>query len=186
VLARTHQNLIWTRQRQINTLRSTLREFYPAALAAFEDLAHRDALAVLAKRRTRRRARRYGSPRSKRCCGPPGGQRNLHYSAEQISGALRSDQLAAPPLVAQAFGATVSALVAITAELVSQTAVVEDKLAASLERHPSADILRSLPGLGVVLGARVLAEFGDDRTRYADAQSPQELRRHRADHPRVG
>jgi transposase len=34
VLARAHQGLIWTRQRQTNTLRSTLREFYPAALAA--------------------------------------------------------------------------------------------------------------------------------------------------------
>ena len=48
-LARTHQNLIWTRQRQTNALRSTLREFYPAALVAFDDLASRDALAVLAK-----------------------------------------------------------------------------------------------------------------------------------------
>lgn len=50
VLARAHQNLIWTRQRQTNALRSTLREFYPAALVAFGDeLASRDALAVLAK-----------------------------------------------------------------------------------------------------------------------------------------
>jgi Transposase len=32
VLARTHQNLIWTWQRQTNALRSTLREFNPAAL----------------------------------------------------------------------------------------------------------------------------------------------------------
>lgn len=29
----------------------------------------------------------------------------------------------------------------------------------------------SLPGLGVVLGARVLAEFGDDPKRYADAKA---------------
>ena len=48
VLARTHQGLIWSRQRQVNTLRSILREFYPAALVAFDDLAGRDALAVLA------------------------------------------------------------------------------------------------------------------------------------------
>ena len=48
VLARSHQNLIWTRQRQANQLRSMLREYYPAALHAFNDLAGRDALAVLA------------------------------------------------------------------------------------------------------------------------------------------
>ena len=49
VLARTHQSMIWSRQRQANMLRSMLREFYPAALVAFgDDLTGRDALAVLA------------------------------------------------------------------------------------------------------------------------------------------
>ena len=48
VLARAHQSLIWTRQRQTNQLRSTLREFYPGALSCFDDLAGGDALAVLA------------------------------------------------------------------------------------------------------------------------------------------
>ncbi len=32
-------------------------------------------------------------------------------------------------------------------------------------------IIRSLPGLGTILGARVLAEFGDDPNRYCDAKS---------------
>ena len=50
VLARAQQNLIWVRQRQLNTLRSTLREYYPAALEAFgDDLGSRDALAVLGR-----------------------------------------------------------------------------------------------------------------------------------------
>src|ERR1700749_1994250 len=48
VVARAHQSMIWSRQRQTNTLRSMLREYYPAALVAFDDLAGRDALAVLA------------------------------------------------------------------------------------------------------------------------------------------
>ena len=37
-------------------------------------------------------------------------------------------------------------------------------------RHPDAEIYASQPGLGVVLGARVLAEFGDDPDRFADAK----------------
>jgi len=50
ILARAHQGLIWTRQRQLNALRSALREFYPAALAAFgNDLGSTDALAVLGR-----------------------------------------------------------------------------------------------------------------------------------------
>lgn len=36
-------------------------------------------------------------------------------------------------------------------------------------RHPDAKVYLSQPGLGAVLGARVLAEFGDDPDRYADA-----------------
>ena len=43
VLARAHQNLIWARTRHTNALRSALREYYPAALAAFDDLADGDA-----------------------------------------------------------------------------------------------------------------------------------------------
>jgi transposase len=38
-------------------------------------------------------------------------------------------------------------------------------------RHPDAEVYRSQPGLGQVLAARVLAEFGDDPTRYANARS---------------
>src|SRR5246127_3100969 len=49
VLARAHQSLIWTRTRHTNVLRSALREYYPAALVAFEDLAHGDALGVLGR-----------------------------------------------------------------------------------------------------------------------------------------
>src|SRR5580692_41775 len=39
VLARAHQSMVWSKGRQTNALRSTLREFYPAALSAFDDLA---------------------------------------------------------------------------------------------------------------------------------------------------
>jgi transposase len=56
VLARAHQNLIWTRTRHTNALRSALREYYPAALVAFEDLAHGDALGVLGRAPTPSRA----------------------------------------------------------------------------------------------------------------------------------
>ncbi|MFP5218690.1 MAG: IS110 family transposase [Actinomycetes bacterium] len=171
VLSRTHQNLIWTRQRQTNALRSTLREFYPAALAAFEDLAHPDALAVLAKAPTPQRGAALRRTQVEAALRTGGRQRNITRRAEQIVAALRTEQLQALPLVAEAFGATVSALVAVTAELVRQIETVEQKLSASFEQHPSAEILRSLPGLGVVLGARVLAEFGDDPHRYADARA---------------
>jgi transposase len=171
VLARAHQGLIWTRQRQVNALRSTLREFYPAALLAFDDLGSREGLAVLAKAPTPEQGKALRITQIEAALRAAGRQRNLRLTAEAISAALRTEQLTALPMVAQAFGATVAAHVAVTAELVRQTAAVEAKLTASFEQHPSAEILRSLPGLGVVLGARVLAEFGDDPHRYADAKA---------------
>src|ERR1700691_3137708 len=47
VLARAHQSMIWSRRQHANRLRSALREFYPAALTAFDDLTSGDAVEVL-------------------------------------------------------------------------------------------------------------------------------------------
>ena len=100
-----------------------------------------------------------------------GRQRNLERRAAEIRAALRVPQLAAPPLVVEAQAANVAALVAVIATLDEQIAGLEADLARAFEQHPDAEILRSLPGLGDVLGARVLAEFGDAPDRYADARA---------------
>ena len=171
VLARSHQSLIWTRQRQVNALRSALREFYPAALAAFDDLGGRDALAVLAKAPTPARGRALRPTQVAAALRAAGRQRNVTTRAEEITAALRTEQLAAPPLLAEAFGHTVSALIAVIGELVRQIERLETELASSFEQHPDAEVLRSLPGLGPILAARVLAEFGDDPHRYRDARA---------------
>ncbi len=84
---------------------------------------------------------------------------------------LRTPWLEAPVLVAEAFGSTVVSTVAIIASMNAEIARLQDELERRFEQHPDAEILRSLPGLGSVLGARVLAEFGDDPTRYADARA---------------
>ena len=171
VLARTHQNLIWSRQRQANALRSTLREFYPAALAAFDELAGRDALAVLDLAPTPTRGRALSKSKIASALRRAGRQRNVDARAEAIQAALRGDQLAAPPTVEVAFGHTVTALVRVLAELSRQIDTLEGELSAHFDRHPDAEILRSQPGLGPVLAARVLAEFGDDPGRFADAKA---------------
>jgi Transposase IS116/IS110/IS902 family len=100
-----------------------------------------------------------------------GRQRNLEARAAQIQAALRTEQLAAPAAVTAAFAATTRAAVGILIELNRQISDLEAELATHFEAHPDADIYLSLPGLGVVLGARVLGEFGDDPNRYTDAKS---------------
>jgi transposase len=171
VLARAHQSLIWARTRHTNAMRSALREYYPAALLAFEDLAHGDALGVLGRAPTPEQGAHLDLPAIQSALKRGGRKRNIAARARQIRAALRSEQLAAPAPVAAAFGATTRAAVGIIVELNRQIAELEAELATHFEAHPDADIYRSLPGLGVILGARVLGEFGDDPNRYTTAKS---------------
>ena len=171
VLARAHQSLVWTRTRHTNALRNALREYYPAALAAFEDLAHGDALGVLDRAPSPIQGARLPLTAIQSALKRGGRQRNIAARARQIAAALHTQQLAAPAPVAAAFAATTRATVGIIAELNRQISELETTLAEHFETHPDADIYRSLPGLGVVLGARVLGEFGDDPNRYTDAKS---------------
>lgn len=70
-----------------------------------------------------------------------------------------------------AYAAVVRAQAAILATLNVQIMAMEEQVEAHFGQHPDAEIYLSQPGLGVVLGARVLAEFGDDNARYADARA---------------
>jgi hypothetical protein len=171
VLARAHQSMIWTRQRQTNQLRSTLREFYPGALTCFEELYSGDALAVLAVAPTPVLGRGLSRSKIAAALRRGGRQRRIEERTEAVQAALRADQLSAPDLVSEAMGATVAALVAVITELNTQIGRLEESLAEGFEKHPAAKVIRSLPGLGMILGARVLSEFGDDPNRYADAKS---------------
>jgi transposase len=172
VLARAHQGLIWSRQRQLNQLRNALREFYPAALEAFgTDLASTDALAVLDVAPTPVQGRSLSTSRIAAALKRGGRRRRVTERVEEIKQALASSQLEAPAVLARAYGEVVRSTVRIVAEMTAQIETLEAELEASFEGHPDAEILRSLPGLGVVLGARVLAEFGDEPARYADPKA---------------
>jgi transposase len=171
VLARAHQRVVWARGRQTNQLRSTLREFYPGALEVFTDLSSADALAVLGIAPTPKLGRGLSRAKIRRALERGGRRRSLDAKTAEILEGLRRPQLEAPQLVAEAFGTTVVSSVTIISSMNAEVARLAEELASCFECHPDAEILRSLPGLGSVLGARVLAEFGDDPTRYADARA---------------
>ena len=171
-LTRTHQAMIWTRQRQANQLRSMLREFYPAALEAFgDDLTGRDALAVLAIASTPAAGRSLSRSRVAAALRRAGRQRNIDPTAAGIVEALLSDQLGLPDAITDAYGASVRSFVAVITTMVEQIRLLEAEVNRCFGQHPDAEIITSQPGLGVVLGARVLAEFGDDRDRFVDAKA---------------
>jgi hypothetical protein len=73
--------------------------------------------------------------------------------------------------VVGAYAASVRSLVAVIDAMVVQIETLRGEVEAGFGRHPDAEIYLSQPGLGTVLGARVLAEFGDDPDRYADPKA---------------
>ena len=171
VLARAHQSMVWSRRRQANMLRSALREFYPAALLAFDDLTSGDALEVLRVAPAPQLGKALSLPRITAALRRGGRQRRTGQRAQEIHAALRSGQLAPPAAVAAAMAASVTASVAVISVMNTQIAQLEAGLEAGFEAHPDATVVRSLPGLGTILGARVLGEFGDEPDRYHTAKS---------------
>ena len=170
-LARAHQSMIWARRRQANQLRSALRESCPAALAAFDDLTSGDAIAVLKAAPQPARGAALSRTQITAALRRGGRTRYLPARTAAIQAALRAPQLAPAPGLAAAMGATVAAMAAVIGEMNKQITALEQELTAGFEQHPDAGVVRSLPGPGTVLGARVLGEFGDAPDRYLTPKS---------------
>jgi len=177
ILARGHKTLIRTRLQQLNHLRSSLRVFFPAALIAFPRLAlaaeidSAEGLALLARAPEPAAARALSAAQIAALLRRAGRKRTIDARANEIQRVLREDHLEAPPAIAAAYGKIVGAIVAAVQPLSEQIIALEVELTARFRAHPDASIIDSIPGLGVVLGARVLAEFGDQPDRYRDARA---------------
>ena len=164
-LARQHQEAIWAWHRTLSRLRSVLLEFYPQAIKAFPNMKHHAATAVLAAVPSPAAGASLSRRRLiailHRC-----GRRNDPALVEQILTDLRTPALRQPARVEAALAGTVSGLVQILEAMRASVDQLEAALAAEFSQHALAPILRSAPGLGPVLAARVLAEIGDDPTRF--------------------
>ncbi|MFE1404485.1 IS110 family transposase [Streptomyces sp. NPDC058770] len=175
VLARAQQDAVWNRQQLVNQVRSLLREYYPAALDAFlgkhHGLARAEARAVLAAAPTPSKAARLSLPQLRAALKRAGRQRGVDAKAERLREVLRGDHARQPAAIEDAMGYQPGSLI----RQLDAACVAADELAEAVEthfrKHPDAEIILSFPGLGVQLGARILAEIGDDRTRFADARA---------------
>jgi len=170
LVARGHQSMIWDRTRQVLRLRSALREYFPAALTAFPDLDAPDAIAVLAAAPDPDQAARLSTARITTALRKAN-RRDATAKAREIQAILRAPELRQPAAVQAAFAAIVTAQVRLIDALNAQINALAEVVAAQFGRHPDADLYTSQPGLGVILGARALAEFGDDPKRYTDAKA---------------
>lgn len=175
VLARATQDAVWRRTKATQELRSLLREYYPGFLQAFArgtvtNLANPEAREVLALAPTPATGARLSTARIAAALRRAGRQRGIDALAIQIQQALRTKQLRHPELVEKAMGRQATALLAtLTAECVNADELGQAAIEA-FQQHPDYAIITSFPGLGELTGARVLAEIGDDRARFADAR----------------
>jgi transposase len=174
MIARTHQTLVWDRTRHTQRLRQALREYFPAALDAVAagrlELTDPDALELLERAGGPDRAARLSRSkiaailkRSRR--------RDVEARAELIQTALRAPALRQPAALESAYAVVAGTQIRLLLGIIAQLPALEEVLGEGFGRHPDAEVYTSQPGLGVILGARVLAEFGDDPHRYRDARA---------------
>jgi transposase len=170
VVTRIHKTLIWERTRTTQRLRHALREYFPAALEAFEDLDAADALELLAKAPDPASAARLTTAQISAAL-KRARRRNIGEKAARIQAALRAEHLGQPAVVTAAYAASTRALTAVLVVLNEQVKTLQGQVEDHFGQHPAAEIVLSQPGLGPIFGARVLAEFGDDPDRYASAKA---------------
>ncbi|WP_392750270.1 IS110 family transposase [Streptomyces sp. LN590] len=173
VLARAQQDAVWDRTQAGNKLRSHLHEYFPAALEAFstrDGLCDPAALVILAAAPTPWQATKLTRAQLRALLKKAGRQRGIDTETERLHKIFRQSHMRQLPLVEDAMGRQTITLVrkleiaCTSADDLAQAAVE------SFEQHPDAQIITSFPGLGSLTGARVLAEIGDDRSRFTDAK----------------
>jgi transposase len=175
VLARAQQDAVWDRTQAHNRLRSLLREYYPAILAAVTDrrggLLRPEARAILAAAPTPMIAATLTLAQLRRLLTQAGRRRGIDAEAHRLRMVFRATYLHQPPLVEAAMGRQALALLRQLEAACSSAGELATATIEQFGKHPDATLITSSPGLGPLAGARVLAELGDDRARFADARA---------------
>ncbi|MFJ5221238.1 IS110 family transposase [Streptomyces sp. NPDC088354] len=175
VLARAQQDAVWDRTQAGNKLRSHLHEYFPGFLPVFthyrEGITSKVTRTLLAAAPTPTQAARLSRSQLRALLIKAGRQREIAPEVERLHQLLREPQMQQPPLVEQAMGAKTQALLRQFNAACTSADELEAATVAAFETHPDAEIITSFPGLGALTGARVLAELGDDHTRFADARA---------------
>jgi transposase len=174
VLARAQQDAVWDRVAAHNKLRSHLREYFPGFLAAFAaakgGIMRPEARAVLAAAPTPEAAAKLTLAQLRALLRKAGRSRGIDAEAQRLRGAFRQEQMRQLPLVEQAMGRQSLALLRQLDAACASADDLEQAATESFNQHPDAGIITSFPGIGALTGARVLAEIGDDRSRFQDAR----------------
>jgi transposase len=174
VLARAQQDAVWDRTQAHNKLRSHLREYFPGFLHAFsskqDGIMRPEARVILAAAPTPAAAAQLTEDQLRGLLKQAGRQRGINAEAARLRNAFHLRQMRQLPLVEDAMGKQTQALLRQLDAACTSADDLEQAATQSFNQHPDAEIITSFPGLGALTGARVLAETGDDRSRFQDAK----------------
>ena len=174
VLARAQQDAVWDRTTAHNKLRSHLREYFPGFLHAFAQvrsgIMRPEARAILAAAPGPAAAATLTPAQLRALLKKAGRVRGIDAEARRLRDAFRQEQMRQLPLVEQAMGRQTLALLRQLDAACASADDLEQAATESFNQHPDAGIITSFPGIGTLTGARVLAEIGDDRSRFQDAR----------------
>ncbi|WP_226437702.1 IS110 family transposase [Rhodococcus yananensis] len=171
ILTRTHKSLIWEHNRHLNRLRYNLIQYFPAALEAFPDLSSPESVELLTKAPTPSRAADLTITQIKAALRRAH-RRSIDERAPKIRATLHAPgKLGLLGSLEAGHAAATVATLAVLATLTTQIEALKEQVTTAFADHPHAAIITSLPGMGPVLGARVLAEFGDAADRYRSGKA---------------
>lgn len=174
LVARAHQSAIWDRTRATHRLTAALKEYFPAALEAFAaaglGVDDDDVLELLARAADPDAAARLTRSQVTKAL-TRARRRDVEARTERIRTVLAAPALRQPAQVQRAYAAIVRSQVRVVEALNRQVGELDEEVRASFGAHPDADIYLSVPGIGPILGARVLGELGDDPDRYVSARA---------------
>ncbi len=173
-LTRDQDALIQTQTRLVNQLTACLKEYYPAALQLFAKVQQRSTLLFL---------QAYPTPQAALAASVEeitatlrtGKHTNPTKAAPKIVAELHRPQLLASEVIVRAKSRLMLALVKQLLVVIEEIASYDKAIRPLFLSHPDQELWSSLPRAGKRLAPRLLAEWGDDRSRYADGTSVQTL-----------
>ena len=166
-LCQTRRSLVDERTRLKLQLQSLLKVFFPLLLK----LGQPDSALVLEV------LRRWPDPREFRRVHPKTltslfrrhGMRNEESVQEQVTRIRSTPLLTTDGPLIEAMGFRVAAIAGQMKPLIESIVKLEQAIDQAFARHPDAHLLEHVPGAGRALAPRLLAAFGSERDRYANA-----------------
>jgi hypothetical protein len=171
LFARDHHDLMAVHTAFSNSLRSTLKEYYPEYIGFFSDVACANSLAFLqaypdfdtASQLTRQQLADFF--KEHHLC--------RRKTIDKIYQGLQSQHLKVPAALIRAKQCKALAYVRNLLALAPEIEQYTQRLKALVEQHPDGQIFLSYPGVSHVTAARLLALFGDNRELYRDVSELQ-------------